>query len=133
MPRAGTAEGPALVALGRDMGYEFQLRIWVHSSSAKAIVTRLGLGKVRHMEVAFLWAQEAFRRKLFEFRKIAVEKHPADVLAKEVSMREMKDKIESVGGFFASTEVSRVLGECGTCAEHLPQTVEVIEASPLRR
>ena len=76
------AEGLAMVALGRDLGYEFNLRIWVDSTTAKAIVTRLGLGKVRHMEVKFLWAQEALRRKLFEMRKITGERNPADVLTK---------------------------------------------------
>ena len=91
------AEGLAMVALGRDLGYEFNLRIWVDSTTAKAIVTRLGLGKVRHMEVKFLWAQEAIRRKLFEMRKITGERNPADVLTKAMSMVEMKEKIESIG------------------------------------
>ena len=48
------AEGLAMVALGRDLGYELNLRIWVDSTTATAIVTRLGLGKVCHMEVKFL-------------------------------------------------------------------------------
>ena len=56
-------------------------------------MTRLGLGIVRHMEVIFLWAQEALRRKL------------------AMGMKEMKDKNESVGGFSASTEVSRIMGD----------------------
>ena len=56
------AAGLAMVALGR---------IWVDSTTAKAIVTRLGLGKARHMEVLFLWAQEALRRRLFKIRKVA--------------------------------------------------------------
>ena len=62
MVKAG-AEVPALVALSQDVGYEFQLRFWVDSSGAKAIVTRLGLRKVRHMEVKFLRAP---RTALFE-------------------------------------------------------------------
>ena len=71
------AEGLAMVALGRDLGYELSLRIWVDSTTAKAIVTRLSLGKVRHMEVKFLWAQEALRRKLFEICKSTGERNPA--------------------------------------------------------
>ena len=47
------AEGLAMVALVRGLGYELSLRIWGDSTTAKAIVTRLGLGKVRHMEVKF--------------------------------------------------------------------------------
>jgi hypothetical protein len=45
------AEGLGLVALGMDMGFDFKLRLWVDSNAAKAIASRLGLGRVRHMEV----------------------------------------------------------------------------------
>ena len=113
------AEGLAMVALGRDLGYEFNLRIWVDSTTAKAIVTRLGLGKVRHMEVKFLWAQEALRRKLFEMRKITGERNPADVLTKAMSMVEMKEKIESIGGFFTVAETSRIHDDVGTIVKKL--------------
>ena len=108
------AEGLALLALARDLGYEFRLRIWVDSTTAKAIVTRLGLGKVRHMEVKYLWAQEALRRKLFEVRKIAGERNPGDVLTKALSMSDMKEKIESIGGFFISTATSRTSSAADT-------------------
>ena len=102
-----SAEGLAMVALGRDLGYEFNLRICVESTTTKANVTRLGIGKVRHMEVKFLWAQEPLRRKLFEIRKVAGERNPADVLTKATSMAEMKEKIESIGGLCTPTEISR--------------------------
>ena len=42
-----------------DLGMDFKLRVWVGSKAAKVIVSRIGLGKVRHMAVKFLWAQEA--------------------------------------------------------------------------
>ena len=113
------AEGLAMVALGRDLGYEFNLRIWVDSTTAKAIVTRLGLGKVRHMDVKFLWAQEALRRKLFEMRKITGERNPADVLTKAMSMVEMKEKIESIGGLFTVAETSRNQDDVGTIVKKL--------------
>ena len=57
------AEGLALVALGEDLGFKLKLKLWVDSNAAKAIASRLGLGRVRHMEVKFLWAQEALRKK----------------------------------------------------------------------
>ena len=97
------AEGLALQALAQDLGYELRLRIWVDSSVAKAIVTRLGLGKVRHMEVKFLWAQEAYRRKLFEVRKVAGARNPSDILTKAMSAAEMREHIEAIGGRFPSS------------------------------
>ena len=94
------AEGLVMVALGQDLGYEFKLRIWVDSSTAKAIVSRLGLGKVRHMEVRYLWAQESHRAKRFEVRKIAGQRNPANVLTKAMSAGDMVEKLRMVGARF---------------------------------
>jgi hypothetical protein len=96
------AEGLGIVALGRDLGFEFKLRIWVDSNTAKAIVSRLGLGKLRHMEVRYLWAQASHKAKLFEVRKIAGTRNPADVLTKAMSAGDMIDKLEAVGARFES-------------------------------
>jgi len=95
------AEGLGMVALGRDLGYDFKLRIWVDSNTAKAITARLGLGKVRHMEVRYLWAQEAHKKGRFEVRKIAGERNPGDVLTKAMSAGDMKEKMSLVGARFA--------------------------------
>ena len=94
------AEGLGMVALGHDLGFDFKLRIWVDSNTAKAIVSRLGLGKVRHMEVRYLWAQEAHKAKLFEVKKIAGTRNPADVLTKAMSAGDMVEKLHAVGARF---------------------------------
>ena len=70
--------------------------MWVDSSAAKAIVSRIGLGKVRHMEVKYLWAQEAHKSGRFQVRKIT-GRNPADVLTKPLSATEMKEKLGSIG------------------------------------
>ena len=73
------------------------MRVWVDSETAKAITSRLRLGKVRHMEVRFLWAQEALRNKRFEVCKVRGEENPADVLTKAMSVNDFKTKMVSVG------------------------------------
>jgi hypothetical protein len=45
------AEALAIQALAKDLGYSMKIRLWVDSTAAQAIVSRIGLGKVRHMEV----------------------------------------------------------------------------------
>ena len=84
--------------------------IVIDGGTVKHLVTRLGIGKVCHMEVKFLWAQEPLRRKLFEIRKVAGDRNRADVLTKATSMAEMKEKIESIGGLCMPTEISRDVG-----------------------
>jgi len=93
------AEGLGIQALAKDLGYDLQVRIWVDSTAAKSIVSRIGLGRVRHLEVKYLWAQEAHKRNRFTVRKIAGDRNPGDVLTKPLSISEMEHKLEAVGGF----------------------------------
>ena len=92
------AEGLGIQALAQDLGIELTLRIWVDSTTADAIASRIGLGKVRHMEVKYLWAQEAHQAGRFSIRKVAGEKNPADVLTKPKSIGDMEEKLRAVGG-----------------------------------
>jgi hypothetical protein len=84
------AELMGIKALASDLGWEVTLRAFVDSSAAKAIASRVGLGKVRHLEVRFLWLQEAVRRKLVQVRKIPGIWNPADVATKSKTFDESK-------------------------------------------
>ena len=94
----GAAEGLGFQALAKDLGFDMNIFVWVDASAAKAIVSRIGLGKVRHMEVKYLWAQEAHRDERFRIRKVAGAKNPSDVLTKPMGYNDMVDKLELVGG-----------------------------------
>ena len=91
------AEALGVQSIMRDMGWEAPIRLWVDSSAAKSMASRIGLGKVRHMEVKFLWLQEAVKNKKVELRKIAGNLNPADVLTKPKSVKEAAALLESVG------------------------------------
>ena len=92
------AEGLGLQAVAADLGWNLKIRLWVDSTAAEAIVARIGLGKVRHMEVKYLWAQEANKNGRFEVRKVDGKMNPADVETKPESAAEMCDKLRAVGG-----------------------------------
>ena len=49
------------------------------------MVQRLGLGRVRHLDIEDLWVQEAEKLGLVAFRKIGGEVNPADALTKAVT------------------------------------------------
>ena len=93
----GAAEGLAIQALGKDLGIEMTLKLWVDSTAADSIVSRIGLGRVRHMEVKYLWAQEAHQNGRFKVGKVAGERNPADVLTKPKSTLDMNNKLAVVG------------------------------------
>ena len=44
-------------SLAEDLGAEVSLELGAHSSAAKGVLGRLGLGKIRHLETGLLWIQ----------------------------------------------------------------------------
>ena len=97
------------------MGIELTVRIWVDSTAAKAVASRIGLGKVRHMEVKYLWAQQAHKAGRFIVKKIAGTRNPADVLTKPLSAADMGPKIALVG---ASLVCKRTLDSWAAAAKN---------------
>ena len=84
------SESLGMQSLMRDMGWDAKIRLLVDSSAAKSIASRTGLGKLRHLEIKFLWLQEAVRRKKVVLSKVRGDVNPADVLTKPKSLDGMK-------------------------------------------
>ena len=93
------AEGRGIQALMRDLGWDAVVRVWVDSSAAKSIASRVGLGKIRHMEVKFLWIQEMVKNKRIQIRKIRGDSNPADNLTKPKMFKDLDEngKLKAVG------------------------------------
>ena len=73
------------------------MRLWVDSSAAKSMASRIGLGRVRHMEVKYLWLQEAVNDKRIMVKKILGTRNPADVLTKPKACHEVAELLKGVG------------------------------------
>ena len=87
----------ASVALGTramfaDMGVRIGVEIHTDATAAKGIASRRGLGKVRHLEVQYLWVQEKVANGTFTLHKVRGEFNPADLLTKHVN-RNTLDKM----------------------------------------
>ena len=63
------AEGLGMQSIMHDLGWKMRIRLWVDSSAARSIASRIGLGRVRRLEVKFLWLQEVVRDKRLEVKK----------------------------------------------------------------
>lgn len=75
-------EGLGLQTLARDLGWHLPPRMHVDSSAAKAIASRQGMGKIRHLEVRHLWLQQVVRDGRLLLRKVAGKLNPADLSTK---------------------------------------------------
>ena len=91
------ADGIGLQSILRDLGFETSVEVYVHSSAAKSIASRIGVEKVWHTHTKLLWIQEAIRDGRIQLTKISGGHNPADVLSKPMSVSVMNGKLQSVG------------------------------------
>ena len=73
-----------LKALSMDVGISIKPMIKTDASAAKAIASRKGCGKVRHIDVATLWVQEKVANKEVRLVKVPGSENLADILTKHV-------------------------------------------------
>ena len=70
-------------ALAADLGVQFEKgNVHTDSSAAKGIAHRVGLGKLRHLDVQLLWIQDRVRRGDFKVVKVPGSSNPADLMTK---------------------------------------------------
>ena len=90
------SEALGMQALAADLGWSWKVLLWLDSSAAKGIASRMGLGRVRHLEVRFLWLQEVVRKGRVIIKKVAGERNPADILTKPKNAADMMAKLGPV-------------------------------------
>ena len=108
-----SAEALGIQALAVDLGWAVRIRLCVDSSAAKATASRSGVGRVRHMEVRFLWLQDVVMRKRLELKKICGKKNPADVLTKPLSHSVVRELLSACRLGFEDRSGTDVRGEGG--------------------
>jgi hypothetical protein len=91
------AEGLGFQSIASDLGFDLKLEVVVDSSAAQSIVSRAGLGKLKHVEVKWLWIQQATSLGRLSVAWIPGSKNPADVLTKPHSADRFADMLEPVG------------------------------------
>ena len=82
----GVCEAKGVAAIIKDMTGEDQgaIGIYTDASAAIGIAQRLGVGKVRHIDVGMLWVQQNVKQGEIEVEKVDTKLNPADVFTKHV-------------------------------------------------
>ena len=93
----GAATGLGLIAYLADLGIEAMLRCHSDSSAARAVASRRGLGKLRHVHTRFLWLQSQVAQKALQLRSVHGPQNPADALTKPLSEAELYRHCTSMG------------------------------------
>ena len=96
----GAAEGMGMQSIAADLGWHVKIRLWTDSSVGKSVAMRRGLGKMRHVELKWLWLQDMVKEGRLEVRKIKGEENVADHLTKPKNRKDVEELIKKYGGEF---------------------------------
>ena len=94
---AGCAEGLGMQALAEDLGWKGKVRMWTDSSAAKAVANRRGLGKLRYVELKWLWVQDMVKEGRVQLGTVKGTENVADHLMKPKTREELVEVLRRVG------------------------------------
>ena len=85
-----------LQSIARDLGFQWQLKMFTDAIPAIGINHRRGLGKVRHLAVADLWVQDKVRAGKFLLEKVLGSENPADMCTKYIGRYDMNKHLRRI-------------------------------------
>ena len=86
-----------IMSLANDFGIILKAMIMTDASAALGIVQRKGFGKLRHIDVQWMWLQDSIGKGNFKANKIAGKENPADLMTKHLSAEDMTKHAEKLG------------------------------------
>jgi len=93
----GASEAIGTRSLCQDMGIDAGIDIHADSAAAIGICQRMGVGRVRHLDVAQLWVQEKLKAKELSLHKCLGTENPADILTKYVTRQDIDKHMPTYG------------------------------------
>ena len=93
----GTSGGLQTCHLLSDTGYRVIPRVWCDSSACRGIVRRAGTGKLRHLEIRHMWAQERLQKGEFLLKAIPTENNVADLMTKHLAAVRIEELLTKLG------------------------------------
>ena len=84
-------------AMAHDFGLDLKCRLHTDSSSAKAIATRKGVGKIRHLHTQSLWVQDKVYNKEVLVAKVPGKSNLADFGTKHLDQNAMWTCLTRIG------------------------------------
>ena len=110
----------------------FKIEVWTDSSSAKAIIQRLGPGRrVKHLEVQTMWVQQLHKLVLISMNKLGTLENVADMMTKHVP-RGVLDKLAGKMGYsFSGEETAKFQDYSSVEQSYWNQKLTMVEKLPI--
>ena len=80
----------------KDFGIDIEINMEIDAKATIGIVSRQGLGRLKHVEVHDLWIQEAIKRGRLKIQKIPRAINTADLLASPSKSEDIKKFMEEL-------------------------------------
>ena len=93
----GAAHGLGMQSYFQDIGLSLGVVLESDSSSAKSFASRQGLGRQRHVQVRYLWLQQAVAKHNVVIRKIGTKNNVSDILTKASDATTIARHLEQMG------------------------------------
>ena len=93
----GAAHGLGCQAYLKDLGLDLRLVIESDSNAARALASRKGLGKQRHVQTRFLWLQDQGAMRSLHLERISGVRKAADILTKKTTMEALMRHLATLG------------------------------------
>ena len=92
-------EGLGMKSIAEGFGYNMKLVVEIDAAAAEGMMQRRGLGKMRHLEVAELWGQQAIAEGKFALRRVRSENNASDLGTKPLDRGCMEKHLVNMGYF----------------------------------
>jgi hypothetical protein len=93
-------EGLGALTMMSELGKNLSMRLHIDSTAAKAILERVGLQKIRHLDVDTLWMQDLAAKEHIDIRKIPGDKNVADLMTKHLNLGKIDDYCHRINVMF---------------------------------
>ena len=90
----GAAQALGFITLLADLGVEVTATVHTDASAAIGIARRAGLGKLRHLNVRYLWVQHELSGTELTLHKVHGLANPADLVTKHLSQHVIKKHMD---------------------------------------
>ena len=84
----------------KELGKSVGALVLSDASATLGIIQRQGLGKLRHVDCSFLFAQALNAERVIRFSKVAGSMHPADLSTKSLTADRANNHVQAAGGEF---------------------------------
>jgi hypothetical protein len=96
--------------MGVDMGIDVTIRVWTDSDTGRSVASRRGLGRLKHVELRFLWVQEIVKSGRLRLMRVKGTENIADHLTKSITGGEMARMMAEAGATVMWKEESGMHG-----------------------